>query len=78
MTGAKQLRPETEHRPHHNRRVIHVHCTTHGGPFGFTNLVATKRDGSIELAPHADGSCVLMLDEDAATQLLDALGEWLG
>jgi hypothetical protein len=76
MTGAQQ--PETENRPHHNRRVIHVHCTTHGGPLGFTNLVATKRDGQIELDPHADGSCVLTLDEAAATQLRDTLGAWLG
>jgi hypothetical protein len=69
---------ETENRSHRNRRVIHVHCTTHGGPLGFTNLVVSKRDGRIELDPHADGSCVLTLDEDAAMQLRDALGEWLG
>ena len=76
MTGAQQ--PETENRPHHNRRVIHATCSRHGGPLGFTNLVVSKRDGRIELDPHADGSCVLTLDEDAATQLRDALGEWLG
>ena len=57
MTGAQQ--PETENRPHHNRRVIHATCSRHGGPLGFTNLVVSKRDGQIELDPHADGSCVL-------------------
>jgi hypothetical protein len=30
------------------------------------------------LNPHVDGSCVLRLDEVAATQLFDMLGEWLG
>lgn len=77
MTGTEQL-PETSNRPHRNRRVIHATCTTHGAAVGFTNLVATKRDGQIELDPHADGSCVLTLAEDAATQLRDALTEWLG
>jgi hypothetical protein len=77
MTGAKQL-TETENRDHRNRKVVHATCSAHGAGIGFTNLVATKRDGSIELAPHADGSCVLTLDEGAATQLRDALGAWLG
>ncbi len=40
--------------------------------------MATKRTHSIELDPHADGSCVLRLDEDAAIALRDALTEWLG
>ncbi|MDT7718931.1 MAG: hypothetical protein QOH09_4923 [Pseudonocardiales bacterium] len=61
-----------------NRRVIDVHCSTHGGPKGFTNLVATKRDDLIELDPHATGGCVIILDEKAASELFDALGEWLG
>jgi hypothetical protein len=58
--------------------VIQAHCRTHGGAAGFTNLVATKRDGSIELDPHATGSCVIVLDEAAATTLFDVLGQWLG
>jgi hypothetical protein len=77
MTGAEQL-PETENRPHRNRRVIHATCTVHGGGIGWTNLVVSKRDGQVELDPHVDGSCVLTLDEDAARALHEALGAWLG
>jgi hypothetical protein len=61
-----------------NRRVIHVHCTVHGGARGFTNLVVTKRDGEIEMNPHATGQCVVIFDEKAAAALFDAFGEWLG
>ncbi|HEX4099427.1 MAG TPA: hypothetical protein VHY21_02630 [Pseudonocardiaceae bacterium] len=60
------------------RRVIHVSCSEHGGPRGFTNLVATKRDAVIELDPHVTAQCVLTLAEDAATELRDALTEFLG
>jgi hypothetical protein len=56
-----------------NRRVIHVTCKVHGGPRGFTNLVATKRDGLIELDPHVTGGCVIILDEDATTELFHTL-----
>jgi hypothetical protein len=41
-------------------------------------LVCTKRDGDIELNPHATGQCVILLDEKAANALFDVLGEWLG
>lgn len=61
-----------------NRRVIHCHCSVHGGTPGFSNLVVQKVDGSIVLSPHATGACVITLDEAAANQLFDALGEWLG
>ncbi|PZS28973.1 MAG: hypothetical protein DLM61_13805 [Pseudonocardiales bacterium] len=61
-----------------NRRVIDVHCTVHGGPRGFTNLVVTKRDGFIEMDPHVTGQCVIIFDEKAVTELFDAIGEWLG
>lgn len=60
------------------RVVIPASCAAHGGPAGFTNLVIRKLDGEIELDPHADGSCVLRFDEDAATTLRDILIEWLG
>ncbi|MGB6165550.1 MAG: hypothetical protein WCF33_06545 [Pseudonocardiaceae bacterium] len=40
--------------------------------------MAAKRDGTIELAPHVTGQCVLTLAEDEATALFDALGEWWG
>jgi hypothetical protein len=60
------------------RVVIPVSCAVHGGPAGFTNLVIRKVDGQIVLDPHADGSCVLSFDEDAAAALRDVLIEWLG
>jgi hypothetical protein len=61
-----------------NRRVIDCSCTAHGGARGFVPLVCTKRDDRIELNPHATDQCVILLDEKAATELFDALGEWLG
>ena len=61
-----------------NRRVIHVSCLQHGGARGFTNLVATKLDGDIELNPHVDGSCVILMNEAGACVLRDVLTEWLG
>ncbi|MGB6162433.1 MAG: hypothetical protein WBF75_07660 [Pseudonocardiaceae bacterium] len=30
------------------------------------------------IGPHVAGPCVITLDEPAATELFDALGEWLG
>jgi hypothetical protein len=53
-------------------------CSVHRGPAGFCNLVASKGVETIELDPHVDGCCLLTLDEDAATELRDALTEWLG
>jgi hypothetical protein len=71
--------PETPpHQPRAHRRVIPATCTRHGGAKGFTNLMATKRDGTIELAPHVTGQGVLTLAEDEVTELFDALGEWSG
>jgi hypothetical protein len=69
----------SDKRPRHNanRRVIDVSCIVHGGAAGFAPLVVTKRDGVIELDPHAIG-CVILLNEKAATELFDVLGEWLG
>jgi hypothetical protein len=58
--------------------VIHATCSRHGAGIGFTNLVVTKCDGSIELDPHVTGQCVLTLDEDEAGALRDALTVWLG
>lgn len=60
-----------------NSRVIAVTCTQHGSA-GFTNLMVSKREGAIVLDPHLAGSCVITLDEAAATALFDLLGEWLG
>ncbi|MGH3887583.1 MAG: hypothetical protein ACRDSZ_13620 [Pseudonocardiaceae bacterium] len=41
-------------------------------------LDTAQVNGEIVLDPHIDGFCVLRLDEAAATQLFDILGEWLG
>jgi hypothetical protein len=59
------------------RRVITTTCRAHAAA-GFTNLLVTKEDGIIVLNPHAANCCVLRLDEQAATALLDILTEWLG
>jgi hypothetical protein len=62
-----------------NRRVIDATCTQcRGVARGYTNLVVRKLDGQIELDPHVDRGCVILLDEDGATALRDALTEWLG
>lgn len=71
------IEPPKRHK-NPNRRVIHVHCSTHGGSRGFTNLVVSRREGSIELDPHVTGQCLLVLDETAATELSDAISELLG
>ncbi|MGH3802742.1 MAG: hypothetical protein ACRDTD_21975 [Pseudonocardiaceae bacterium] len=64
-----------EDRP---RKVLPSTCTQHGDARGFTNLVVRRLDDGIELDPHAVGGCVVTLDEAAANQLFDLLGEWLG
>lgn len=61
-----------------NRRVINASCTQHGGTPGFTNLVVSKRDGEIELDPHATGGCVIRLDESGARSMCETVLEWLG
>ena len=61
-----------------NRRVIPATCMKHAGARGFTNLVLTRRDGDIELDPHATGACVVRLDESGARDLCETLTEWLG
>ena len=60
------------------RCVLRATCKIHGGTPGFTNLVVSKRNGSIMFDPHATGSCVLTLDEQAAIALRDMLTAWLG
>ncbi|MDQ3764857.1 MAG: hypothetical protein M3460_26080 [Actinomycetota bacterium] len=64
-----------------HRRVIPATCSVHQGARGFTNLLVRKVDtlnGVIEFDPHVTGGCVVTLDEPAAVQLFEALGEWLG
>ncbi|HEX8934756.1 MAG TPA: hypothetical protein VF788_11315 [Pseudonocardiaceae bacterium] len=43
-----------------------------------TNVVLTERGGEIKIDPHATGSCVITLDEDAASAVRDTITEWLG
>ncbi|MGH3549342.1 MAG: hypothetical protein ACRDQU_14770 [Pseudonocardiaceae bacterium] len=76
MTNGTDGIPTTERTT--ARRVILVSCTTHGGTPGFTNLVVTKRDGAIELDPHATGCCVLRFGEQAAGELQETIGAMLG
>ncbi len=73
MTTADQ-QPTNNHR----RVVLHASCSVHQGALGFANVVVRQRGGLIEFDCHLDGSCLLTLDEDAATQLRDVLTEWLG
>lgn len=58
------------------RCVLPATCKIHGGIHGFTNLVVSKHQTGIMVDPHATGSCVLTLDEDAATALRDMLIAW--
>jgi hypothetical protein len=60
-----------------NDRTIATTCQIHGSK-GFCNLRVTKINGEIVLNPHVDDSCILRLDETAARQLFEVLGEWLG
>lgn len=60
-----------------NDRTIPTTCQIHGSK-GFCNLQVTKINGEIVLNPHVAGSCILRLDETAAAQLFNILGEWLG
>ena len=74
MTEASSNKP----RRNPNRRVVDIYCSTHGGARNFTPLVCTKVDDFIQLDPQAMGLCVLVLNEKAASELFDALREWLG
>ncbi|MGH3774103.1 MAG: hypothetical protein ACRDRW_22375 [Pseudonocardiaceae bacterium] len=58
--------------------VIHATCVPHRGPVGFTTLVVSKRDGQVDLDPHAAGAYTITIDEDGARVLRDALVEWFG
>jgi hypothetical protein len=75
LTGEPYNRAD---HPSGRRRVIPATCELHRAAVGFTNLLVTKRDGTIVLDPHVDGSCVICLGEDGATALRNTLTEWLG
>lgn len=40
--------------------------------------MVSERNGVLVLTPQGIDSCVITLDEAAATALFDLLGEWLG
>jgi hypothetical protein len=76
------VQPETPHQqavPTHgsDSRALAATCSQHGAA-GVTNLMVSNHDGTIMLDPHAAVSCVITLDEAAATALFDLLGEWPG
>ena len=58
-------------------RVLAATCRVHSGSAGFTNLLVTREPGRVVLAPHLDGSCVILIDDDVARQLSGVLQEWL-
>jgi lipoate-protein ligase A len=62
-----------------NQRSIPCTCSVHGGTLGYPNLAVRRTGGGeIVLDLHQVGACVITLDEAAANQLFDVLGEWLG
>jgi len=65
-----------------NRGAIGVTCALHKGPRSFADLVVEKQMNhdatEIVFDVHVAGACVIIVDEDAARVLFDALGEWLG
>jgi hypothetical protein len=44
----------------------------------FINLMVSKRAGKIVLDPQITGSCVISLEEEAATTLRNLLSVWFG
>ena len=78
MNAAADQPPGTQPTIDRRRVVLHASCSVHQGALGYANVAVRQRGGLIELDCHVDGSCLLTLDEDAATQLRDVLIEWLG
>jgi hypothetical protein len=66
-----------EHPSGHRRTVIPATCQLEGTPVQATNLVVTKRGGTIVLDPQVPGACVMSLDEDGARTLDTLLSVWL-
>jgi hypothetical protein len=82
ISHTKEVTMEPHNRADHpssrRRVVIPATCELHRTAVGFTNLLVTKRDGTIVFDPHVDGACVICLDENGATALRNTLAEWLG
>ncbi len=66
------------HPSGHRRKKIPAACQLEQGPVDVTNLVVSKRNGTIVLDPQVPGSCVISLDEQGATTLCNLLSVWLG
>jgi hypothetical protein len=66
-----------DHPSGHRRKAIPATCQLDRGPVEVTNLVVSKRGGTIVLDPQVTGSCVISLDEEGATTLCDLLTVWL-
>jgi hypothetical protein len=61
----------------HRRKEIPATCQLEQGLVDVTNLVVSKRGGTIVLDPQVPGSCVISLDEQGATALGNLLSVWL-
>ncbi len=66
-----------EHPSGQRRKAIPAVCQLDRGTVDVTNLVVSKRDGTIVLDPQVTGSCVISLDEEGVTTLCDLLTVWL-
>ncbi|MGH3869367.1 MAG: hypothetical protein ACRDQ4_25325 [Pseudonocardiaceae bacterium] len=66
-----------DHPSGHRRKEIPTACQLERGPVDVTNLVVSKRGGTIVLDPQVPGSCVISLDEQGATALGNLLSVWL-
>ncbi len=65
------------HPSGHRHKEIPAACQLERGLVDVTNLVVSKRDGTIVLDPQVPGGYVISLDEHGATTLCDLLTMWL-
>ncbi|MGH3866635.1 MAG: hypothetical protein ACRDQ4_10950 [Pseudonocardiaceae bacterium] len=66
-----------DHPSGHRCKEIPAECQLDQGPVDLTNLVVSKRAGTIVLDPQVPGGCVISLDEEGATTLRNLLTGWL-
>ncbi|MGH3868229.1 MAG: hypothetical protein ACRDQ4_19340 [Pseudonocardiaceae bacterium] len=66
-----------DHPSGHRRKEIPAACQLEQCLVDLTNLVVSKRGGTIVLDPQVPGSCVISLDEQGATTLGNLLSVWL-
>ena len=80
MTAEQRHSSGHDHGDHlsgHRSKEIPAACQLEQGPVNLTNLVVSKRGGTIVLDPEVTGSCVISLDEQGATTLGNLLSVWL-